>query len=392
MRFLVSILTLTLWSGIAIGKDKIKAQAFDAEEAKKDKKELTFETTKEKAQYATGLKLEKGWVKKVKVQKVKIQAALPRHFDWREQGKLTPSKDQGNCGSCWAHSSTAVLQDVMALRGMGQISLSEQYLLSCNKEGWSCDGGFFAHDYHMALPMGGVPYAEFPYVARQVACKTNLSHPYHIASWAFLPSKDENTPPAIEAIKSAIYQYGPIGVAVGANDAFMSYSSGVFNQCDGTKPNHAVTLVGWDEDGQYFVMKNSWSPQWGDNGFMKIRYNCNYIGVAANYVVFNSPAPNPNPNPAPAPTPTPSPVPKCTPQPYANAGATAVSARVGQPVRLGTPARPGHTYHWESSAGPGRPLDTAIVTIRPWVSQIFTVYATTKCGTARSSVKVSVGR
>jgi len=353
-------------------------------------KAQTFDTVKDSVKYSTGLTLKKGWGKKVTFKEVKAQAALPRHFDWREQGKLTPSKQQGNCGSCWAHATTAVLQDVMALRGMGQISLSEQYLLSCAgpKEGWSCNGGFFAHDYHMALPMGAVPYAEFPYVAKDIACKANLSHPYHIASWAFLPSKNEDTPPTNEAIKQAIYQYGPIGVAVGANDAFMNYSSGVFNKCDGTKPNHAVTLTGWDEDGQYFIMKNSWSPQWGDNGFMKIKYNCNYIGLAANYVIFNSPAPNPNPTPKP----TPDPVPKCTPQPYANAGSPAVRARVGQPTRLGTSARAGTTYHWESSAGPGRPLDTAIIVVRPWVSQIFTVYATTKCGTARSSVKVSVGR
>jgi len=385
----LSVLLLILWSSSVSGKDKLKAQAFDVEEGKKEKTEQTFEMTKVKSKYSTGLILEKGWGKKVKIQDVKAQAALPRHFDWREQGKLTPPKQQGNCGSCWAHATTAVLQDVMALRGMGQISLSEQYLLSCNKEGWSCNGGFFAHDYHKS-PKGGVPYDEFPYVGRQIACKQNLTYRYPIASWAFLPSKDDNTPPALESIKNAIYTYGPIGVAVGATDAFMNYSSGVFNQCDGTRPNHAVTLVGWDDDGQYFIMKNSWSPQWGDGGYMKIRYNCNYIGVAANYIVFNSPAPNPNPTPTV--TPTPDPVPKCTPKPFADVGKSAVRARVGQPIRLGTPARPGHIYHWESSAGKGRPIDTAVITIRPWVSQIFTVFATTKCGTAKSSVKVSVSR
>ena len=353
-------------------------------------KTLTFETNKTPAKYTTGLKLEKGWIKKVKVTKVKAQVALPRHFDWREQGKLTPVTDQRDCGDCWAHASVAVFQDVMALRGMGQIALSPQYLLSCNHENWSCDGGFFAHDYHMALPMGGVPEAEFPYVAQKVACKPNLSHPYHLSSWAYLPTKDENSPPTTEDIKNAIYTHGPVAAGFGATNAFMGYRSGVFNQCDGTQPNHAIVLVGWDEDGQYFILKNSWGA-WGENnsGYAKVKYGCNYLGIAANYVEFNSPNPNPNPQPAPQPTPTPQPVPKCAPEPYANAGHD-VQVRRGRIVQLGTPARTGTTYHWESSAGPGRPLETAIIVIRPLVSQVFTVYATTKCGTAKSSAMVLV--
>ena len=385
MRSSLWFLSLILISSLAHAQVKAQAQVKAKDDKKKDDvmKVQTFDSVQNFVRYPTGLKLEKGWIKKVEMKEVKAQAALPRHFDWREQGKLTPPKNQGACGSCWAFSTVAVLQDVLALRGKGQIALSEQYLLSCNKEGWSCDGGFFAHDYHKALPMGGVPEAEFPYVGKQVACKTNLSHPYHISSWAFLPSKDDNTPPTIEAIKNAIYTFGPIGAAVGASDAFMSYSSGVFNQCDGTQPNHAIVLTGWDDDGQYFVMKNSWGPNWGDSGFMKIKYGCNYIGIASNYIALSSdPSPQPNPTPDPLP-------PKCTPQPYADAGPD-VRVYRGQAVRLGTAARPSTTYHWESSAGKGRPLDTAIVVVRPMVSQTFTVYATTKCGTARSSARVTV--
>ena len=350
----------------------------------------TFELAKERKGYATGFKLEKGWLKKVPVKEIKAQAALPRHFDWREQGTLTPVRDQQNCGSCYAFATTAIFQDVMALRGLGNITLSPQYLLSCNKEGWSCNGGFFAHDYHKALPMGAVPEAEFPYVAKQVACKTNLSHPYHISSWAYLPSSNENTPPSTEAIKQAIYQYGPVAVGVGASDAFMSYSSGVFNKCDNTQPNHAVVLVGWDDDGQYWIMKNSWSPQWGLQGYMNIKYGCNYIGIAANYIVLNTPAPNPNPNPnPPPPAPTPDPVPKCTPAPYADAGGD-LQVRRGQTVRIGTPAKPGTAYHWETSIGRYMFPDAARIAVRPMRSQIFSVYATTKCGTARSSALIVV--
>ena len=342
------------------------------------KREFTFEKTKDPIKYKTGLKLDKGWSKKVTFKEVKIQAALPRHFDWREQGQLTPIKDQGDCGACWSFSTTATLQDVLALHGQGQINLSEQYLLSCNKDGWSCNGGWFAHDYHKALPVGAVLASDFPYQAKQVACKPNLNHPYHLASWAYLPSKDENTPPSLDAIKSAIYTYGPISVGVGANDAFMSYSSGVFNQCDGTQPNHAVNLVGWDDDGQYFIMRNSWGA-WGENnsGYMRIHYGCNNIGIAANYIILNSPNPNP-----------PQPIPKCTPEPQANAGSD-VSIYKGRAIKIGTPPKANTTYHWESSIKSNFPL-TAQIIVHPTSSRTYTVFATTKCGTVHSTVMVTV--
>ena len=352
-------------------------------------KALTFDKASTTKKYSTGLKLNKGWAKKVTFKEVKIQAALPRHFDWREQAKLTPIKNQGNCGSCYAFSTVATFQDVMATKGLGQIALSEQYLLSCNTQGFSCNGGFFLHDMHMALPFGGVPESEFPYVARQVACKTNLSHPYHLTSWAYIPSKDENTVPSIDSIKSAIYTYGPISVGVGANNAFMDYSSGVFNQCDGTQPNHAVNLVGWDDDGQYWIMRNSWSQQWGQSGFMYIKYGCNQIGIAANYVVFTSSNPNPPPVPTPTPSPTPTPTPpNCTPAPYADAGRNVRIFR-NQAVRIGTPTRPNTSYHWESSVS-GQFPETAQIIVRPRTTRTYTVFATTKCGTAKATAKVTI--
>ena len=386
MKIQAWVVALSLTSTGAIAKNKEKVDEL---------RTRTFEVSKIPVKHSKGLKLEKGWAKKVTIKEVKIQASLPRHFDWREQGTLTPIRNQGNCGSCWAFSSVEVFQDTLALRGQGQIALSPQYLLSCNHDGWSCDGGSFAHDYHMALPVGGVREADFPYKGTKVACKANLSHPYHITSWAYLPSPDENTAPTLDAMKSAIYQYGPIGAAFGANNAFENYTSGTFNQCDGTQPNHAIVLVGWDDDGQYFIMKNSWSAQWGQNGYANVKYGCNGLGIAANYIVYSSPAPTPTPTPvppAPAPTPTPTPVPpaptpvpKCTPQPYANAGPD-VHIMKGQSVKLGTPAKDGTAYHWESSAGLSKPLNTAMIIARPTFSQIYTVFAHTKCGTARSSV------
>lgn len=355
--------------------------------------EKTFESAPKPKSFTKGLKWKKGWSKDVTIAPVKIQAALPRHFDWRETGKLTPCFNQAG-NDCWANATSTVLMDVMALKGKGQITLSRQYLISCNTEGWTfANGGWFAHDMEKA-PLGAMSETAYPYEARDSKCKSNLQHPYKLQSWAYLPSTNEDTPPSVSDIKQAIYQWGPIAAGVAVNKAFEGYSSGVFNQCDSTEPNHAIVLTGWDDDGQYFILKNSWGANWGQKGYMNIKYGCQKVGIAGNYINFDgsgiSPV-TPNPSPTPSPTPIPPPPPTCSPQPYANAGANQ-TVNYGTWVRLGTPARQGTSYHWESSAGKGRPLDAAQVTVKPNVTQTFTVYATNKCGTAKSSALITVKR
>jgi len=363
--------------------------------------EKTFESSPKPKTFATGLKFKKGWQDSATIASVKIQAALPRHFDWRETGKLNPVFSQ-KCSDCWSMSTTMVLMDVMALKGMGQNTLSRQYLISCNTEGWSCaNGGWFAHDMHKK-PYGGILESKYPYEAKDSACKkANLDYKFPLLSWTYIPSANENTPPAVEDIKQAIFQFGPIAAGVSVNRAMQSYSSGVFNQCDNTEPNHAIVLVGWDDDGQYFILKNSWGSGWGQQGYMNIKYGCQKVGIASNYISLDgsgitppspipspipSPVPSPSPSPTPAPTPSPSP---CSPQPYANAGQDYV-VKLGNWVRLGTPAKPATAYHWESSAGKGRTLDTAQILVKPNLTQTFTVFATTKCGTAKSSAVITV--
>ena len=100
----------------------------------------------------TGLKVPTGWNKSdapsVKMLDATVQA-LPPSCDWRLSNGVTPIKDQGNCGSCWAFSTVGPLESLILLKGGGTVDLSEQYLVSCNLSGWSCGGGWFAHDYHM---------------------------------------------------------------------------------------------------------------------------------------------------------------------------------------------------------------------------------------------------
>lgn len=290
---------------------------------------------------------------------------LPAHFDWREQqhGGLTPVKNQKSCGSCWAFSTVATFADVLKIRDGVVKDLSEQFLVSCNNDGWGCSGGYFAHKYHE--DPGAVPAEEFPYVAKNVKCKADLSHEDKIESWAYVSG--ESDMPDVDAIKQAIHEYGPISVAVAATSSFQAYKSGVFNKCGSSSINHAVNLVGWDDEDGAWIMRNSWGDSWGENGYMRIKYGCNKIGYGASFVRYKA---------------------TCQPQPVAVAGEDR-TIHAGESVTLGDMPVAGQTYKWTPSAG----LDdatAAMPTATPSETTTYTLTVETACGTSTRDVTVTV--
>ena len=213
---------------------------------------------------------------------------LPSAYNWCDQGGCTPVKDQLNCGSCWAFSTVGALESNIKIHDGAVKDLSEQYLLSCNTDGWSCRGGWWAHDYHWnkssELEAGAVYETAFPYVARDDPCKSSLTHYEKIDSWTYVGP--EEGVPSVAAIKQAILDHGPVSVAVCVGSAFQSYSSGVFetNEYCGGDVNHAVVLVGWDDNqgtNGIWHLKNSWGPGWGENGYMRIGYGISNVGYSA---------------------------------------------------------------------------------------------------------------
>ena len=240
--------------------------------------------------------------------------ALPSSFSWLSNG-VTPIKDQGNCGGCWAFSIVGPLESQILLQGGGTVDLSEQYLLSCNLSGYNCNGGWFdAQNYHMdwsgqnnngpgAVLNASDPYAEYNYTrGPDATCGGTYDHPYTLTSWAYVGS--EYAVPSTDAIKQAIYTYGPVSVAVCAQELFQNYSGGIFNtseSCGSDVINHAVVLVGWNDnngtDG-YWILRNSWGTSWGMAGYMYIGYGVSQVGYGANFIEFTggtSPAPSPAP-------------------------------------------------------------------------------------------------
>ena len=219
--------------------------------------------------------------------------SLPASFDWRSEGGCTPIRNQGYCGSCWAFATIGALECNILIRDGDSVDLSEQWLVSCNQEGWSCNGGFWAHDYFLDKTdgcgdSGAVLEADFPYAESDAPCDCPYDHEYFINSWACLAGSVFLTP-TVEEIKQAIVNYGPVTSAVHADESMQNYTDGVFNDCAGGTANHAVVIVGWDDtqgtEGVWIV-RNSWGTDWGEDGYMLIEYGCSRIGEGAAYLEY----------------------------------------------------------------------------------------------------------
>ncbi len=220
--------------------------------------------------------------------------SLPSAFNWCDQGACTPIKDQGQCGSCWAFGTVAPLESNIKILDNVTKDLAEQYLVSCNTDNWGCNGGWWAHDYHEwkippGEPAAGAVYeADFPYVASDEPCDSPYTHHEKIYSWVYVDGQ-QYTIPSVADLKQAIYDYGPVSVAVCVNTDFQLYDGDVFSGPGCTSSNHAVALVGWDDSqgtNGIWYLRNSWDTDWGEAGYMRIEYGVSIVGYNATYVVY----------------------------------------------------------------------------------------------------------
>ncbi|KAL3321154.1 Cathepsin L2 [Cichlidogyrus casuarinus] len=216
---------------------------------------------------------------------------IPDQIDWRSKGAVTPVKDQGQCGSCWAFSTTGSVEGQHFRKTGKLISLSEQQLVDCSSSygNMGCNGGLMDQAFQYLKEKGGDDTEEsYPYVSGTTgeAGDTCLYNPTMVGSkvtgWVDLPSGDEET------LKKAIADMGPVSIAIDAAlPSFSAYHSGVYDDphCAGGQGSldHGVLVVGYGTEGgkDYWLVKNSWGPSWGENGYIKIRRNHkNVCGVA----------------------------------------------------------------------------------------------------------------
>jgi C1A family cysteine protease len=219
---------------------------------------------------------------------VVLCAAAPANasFDWRNIGGLdymTPVKNQGACGSCWAFGATAALEakfDIFNNNPNLNLDLSEQHLL-CDGTMGSCSGGweFLACDYFVSN--GITDEATLPYLAQNTSPKWPLTPPYNLygvtADWIFIPGGDSTA-----GIQSALQTYGPLTCFMETADWFWptpapAGSTEIPDYYAGESAYHAVCIAGYEDvpamaEGGYWIIKNSWGTSWGDSGYGYLKY------------------------------------------------------------------------------------------------------------------------
>jgi C1A family cysteine protease len=227
---------------------------------------------------------------------------LPKSYNWLEieNGKyLTPIKNQGSCGSCWAFSAVSVIESRFAIEhNVTATPLSVEQVLSCSApldhihskfpdmaaSSNGCEGGmpFLAFEYMARMAPNGVACAsDYPYVMATSVSETQCQSvaPAQVAvAWTKSTSDYVAVEPNSEDVLMRAVLLGPVSSNIDAlGDGFRHYGGGIYDahDCasDGKAVNHAVVIVGFgetDKGEKYWVLRNTWGTMWGENGYMRL--------------------------------------------------------------------------------------------------------------------------
>jgi len=227
------------------------------------------------AKYYLGLRMNKTATSKVEI--ITAQPGAPATMDWRKQGAVTPIKNQQQCGSCWSFSTTGSTEGCHQIKTKSLVSLSEQNLVDCSdSEGnQGCDGGLMTQAMDYIIKNKGLDTEKsYPYTAQDGTCKFNKNNVgATLASYSNVQSGSETS------LQTAGVS-GPVSVAIDAShSSFQFYSSGVYYEpdCSSQDLDHGVLMVGWDTDksSAYWIVKNSWGTDWGQQGYIWMSRNKN---------------------------------------------------------------------------------------------------------------------
>merc|ERR1712035_5815 len=218
--------------------------------------------------------------------------AVPAKVDWRPKGYVTPVKNQKQCGSCWAFSTTGSLEGATFNKTKKLVSLSEQNLVDCSMKygNLGCMGGLMDRAFNYIRDNHGIDTEEsYPYTAKtgKKCLFNNSTIGATLKSWVDIRKGNEKD------LQKAVAQVGPISVGIDASKpGFRMYKTGVYYEktCSNTRLDHGVLAVGYGEEGKkkYWLVKNSWGESWGDKGYIKMargRDNMCGIATSASYPV-----------------------------------------------------------------------------------------------------------
>lgn len=222
-----------------------------------------------KAMYTGGIRIPKKSLRAKAVGPFNT-TANPTSVDWSQKGAVTPVKNQQQCGSCWAFSTTGSVEGAWFLSNGTLVSLSEQQLVDCSgPEGnQGCNGGLMDYAFQYIIDNKGITTEDaYPYTAQDGTCQAK-GKPIAATLSGF---KDVAVNSEV-ALETAIVQQ-PVSVAVEADQSvFQFYSGGVMDSACGTQLDHGVLAVGYgvDTGKEYYKVKNSWGADWGEKGYIRL--------------------------------------------------------------------------------------------------------------------------
>jgi len=209
--------------------------------------------------------------------------AAPATYDWRTLDRVTPVKDQGQCGSCWAFSATENVESIyMINKKIGSASmspLSPQQVVDCDTTDSGCNGGDTPTAYAYIMSAGGMETdADYPYTAADGTCAFDQSKvKVSITNWKYATQTQSES-----EMVDATVNWGPLSICVDAS-SWQYYTSGIVMGADCTNNlDHCVQIVGYDTSAStpFWIVRNSWGADWGESGFIRLQYGQDTCGVA----------------------------------------------------------------------------------------------------------------
>ncbi|VDP20428.1 unnamed protein product, partial [Onchocerca flexuosa] len=192
---------------------------------------------------------------------------LPAAIDWRKKGRVTSIKSQGQCGSCYAFSAAAALEGYYKKTKGKLIDFSPQNIMDCSRNygNKGCNGGSVHASFDYARDYGVVKDLKYPYVHTEQPCKRGKNKGIAtVKGYVLVPQGDEL------ALKHAVAKEGPVPAAVHSSlPDFKFYKSGIYSSNSCGQVDHAILIVGYGTDrtlGEYWIVKNSWGTDWGEEG------------------------------------------------------------------------------------------------------------------------------